>query len=216
MTSNKALPSGTAALFIIFLALVILGVILLSPNKKPVPGEVIPLLQRTAVPIRPFTLTNQHQALVTEKQLKGQWTLLYFGYVKCLDTCPATLSILSTIHSDMTTNRRVYPDPQFWLVTLDPDHDTPQQLDDYLKPYDPAINGLTGFRSEIQKLAAQLGLNPDVLSKSTDSGFLDHDEVIFLIDPQARMVALFRQPLDATTIGRQLNQIQALFSPLSD
>ena len=43
-----------------------------------------------------LTLTNQDGKAVAVDQLKGDWTLLFFGYTFCPDICPATLAQLGS------------------------------------------------------------------------------------------------------------------------
>ena len=39
----------------------------------------------------PFKLVDGDGNAVTQEALKGQWTLLYFGFTFCPDICPAEL-----------------------------------------------------------------------------------------------------------------------------
>ncbi|HEY9033224.1 MAG TPA: SCO family protein, partial [Pseudomonadales bacterium] len=40
--------------------------------------------------IKPFSLLDHHGNAFTEQQLKGQWSLVFFGFTFCPDICPAT------------------------------------------------------------------------------------------------------------------------------
>ena len=39
----------------------------------------------------PFSLVDGSGQTVTDKDLRGRWTLLYFGFTFCPDICPAEL-----------------------------------------------------------------------------------------------------------------------------
>ena len=40
----------------------------------------------------PFSLVDTDGRRVTDATLRGQWTLLYFGFTKCPDICPEELT----------------------------------------------------------------------------------------------------------------------------
>src|SRR5262245_33175208 len=45
----------------------------------------------------PFQLTDQNGKTVTEKDLKGKPTLIFFGYTHCPDVCPTSLFEISEV-----------------------------------------------------------------------------------------------------------------------
>jgi protein SCO1/2 len=45
----------------------------------------------------PFSLLDQNGAEFTEKNLLGQWTLMYFGFTNCPDICPEELDKMSDV-----------------------------------------------------------------------------------------------------------------------
>ncbi|PWA41291.1 Copper chaperone SCO1/SenC [Artemisia annua] len=82
----------------------------------------------------PFKLIDSNGNLATEKDLKGNWILLYFGYTSSPDVGPAELqkltkAIKTLTSSDLKRNIKVQP----VFVTLDPQRDTPSHLRAYLK-----------------------------------------------------------------------------------
>ena len=58
------------------------GIVLL-PQSRPVPA---------------LSLTDQDGEAVQLDALKGQWTLLFFGYTFCPDICPTTLAELRQLN----------------------------------------------------------------------------------------------------------------------
>ena len=45
----------------------------------------------------PFQLTDQNGKAVTDKNLKGKPTLIFFGYTHCPDVCPTSLFEISEV-----------------------------------------------------------------------------------------------------------------------
>ncbi len=82
---------------------------------------------------------------VTSADLEGSSYLIYFGFTKCPDICPATLFRLSKIARII----RASPENKYFslktvFVSVDPERDTPEVLKKYLKNFDKSIIGVTG------------------------------------------------------------------------
>jgi hypothetical protein len=46
---------------------------------------------------RPFTLVDTNGRTISDKDLRGRWLLVFFGYTSCPDICPTTLSSITTV-----------------------------------------------------------------------------------------------------------------------
>jgi cytochrome oxidase Cu insertion factor (SCO1/SenC/PrrC family) len=122
----------------------------------------------------------------TDKDFKGSYHLVYFGYSYCPDICPMALHNISealTLLGDSAKN--VLP----IFITVDPERDTSWHLNQYLKNYHPSFVGLTGSYAEIQHAIAQYHVYATKVESSTASDYLmDHSSIIYLMDPQGRYV----------------------------
>lgn len=96
------------------------------------------------------TMTDQDGKPVAINELKGKWSLLFFGYTFCPDICPTTLAELRQLLGSLPAEQR--QQVQVLMVSVDPQRDTPQQLRDYLAYFDPDYIGLTGQLDDIQQL----------------------------------------------------------------
>ena len=89
----------------------------------------------------PFQLTDQSGATVTEKDLQGRPTLIFFGFTHCPDVCPTSLFEISEVLRAMGKDAdRV----NALFISVDPDRDTAAAMKDYLASFDPHLKGLTG------------------------------------------------------------------------
>ena len=89
----------------------------------------------------PFQLTDQAGQTVTEKNLKGKPTLIFFGFTHCPDVCPTSLFEISEVLKAMGKDAdRV----NAYFVSVDPERDTAAAMKDYLSSFDPHLKGLTG------------------------------------------------------------------------
>ncbi|MBP0940004.1 SCO family protein [Pseudomonas alliivorans] len=167
-------------------ALIDAGVILL-PQSRSLPS---------------LSMSDQNGAPVAVDELKGKWTLVFFGYTYCPDICPTTLAQLRDIRTKLPQeavhNMRVV------LVSVDPDRDTPQQLKQYLGYFDPRYIGLTAPVADIQKLASALSI-PFIPADTSKPGYtVDHSGNLALIGPDGRQRGFIRSPLNAQKLVAQL------------
>ena len=89
----------------------------------------------------PFQLTDQAGQAVTEQNLKGKPTLIFFGFTHCPDVCPTSLFEISEVLKAMGKDAdRV----NAYFVSVDPERDTAAAMKDYLSSFDPHLKGLTG------------------------------------------------------------------------
>src|SRR5436305_6926632 len=100
----------------------------------------------------PFQLTDQDGRTVTERDLNGRPSLVFFGFTHCPDVCPTALFDMSEVM------RALGPDADrahAWFITVDPERDTQPVLKDYLSSFDPHVSGLTGDLASITAVAKE-------------------------------------------------------------
>jgi protein SCO1 len=139
----------------------------------------------------PFTLENSSGKTVTERDFRGKYMLVYFGYTYCPDVCPTTLNAVAAA-LDKLGPRAKELDPIF--ITVDPQRDTPDVMKQYTAAFSPALIGLTGTPDEIANVAKeyrvyyakhQTGPGPNDYS-------MDHSSIIYLMGPDGRFIAPIR------------------------
>lgn len=92
-----------------------------------------------------FSLTDD-----TDKRL----TLVFFGYVDCVDICPAVLDNIASAFTYL--DEEDLADVDLVMVTSNPERDTPERLHDYLQPRNPSFVGLTGSWDTIEQVGDSL------------------------------------------------------------
>lgn len=161
----------------------------------------------------PFVLTASDGAVVTDRTFRGRWMLVYFGYTHCPDICPTTLLAISQAMQKLgplaASVRPVF-------VSIDPDRDTPQVIDEFVKSFDPRLVGLTGKPSEIAALAKQYRVfYQKVPVEGSDDYFIEHSSYIYVMDPDGRYLTLFSNE-DSDTIASRLRELLTLTSPRAE
>lgn len=111
---------------------------------------------------------------------KGKVTLLFFGYTSCPDFCPTTLAemkqVLESLGDDVDKAQVVF-------VTVDPQKDTSEIMQEYANRFHPAIIGLGGTPEELQTIWTGYGIFRAETETETALGkVIDHTVRLYLID----------------------------------
>lgn len=156
--------------------------------------------------IEDFTLLDHHGSPFKLDGFKGHWSLVFFGFTACPDICPSTLYQLQQARQLLLQERAAPDIPRIYLVSVDPERDTPQKLAAYVAYFDPAFIGLTGDPGQLQALAIQLGIAFFV--EPHDPGAVqynvDHGASLLLLDPLGHLFAVLPAPHDAVRIARDV------------
>lgn len=140
----------------------------------------------------PFELQDQDGHLFSHAQLKGRWTLLFFGYTNCPDVCPLTLAEAKGFYNRLA-DTPYGADTRVVFVSVDPKRDTPATLKRYVKYFDPAFVGITGAREQLDQLTRGLGIFYAYRAEGDDY-LVDHSAAMALLDPNGDLRALFSAP----------------------
>ncbi|MFK3793299.1 SCO family protein [Pseudomonas piscis] len=148
-------------------------------------------------------MLDQDGQPVVVDELKGKWSLLFFGYTFCPDICPTTLAQLRQIKSELP--KEVVDQMQVVLVSVDPNRDTPQQLKQYLGYFDKDFKGLTASSVEdLQKLANAVSIPFIPADTSKPNYTVDHSGNLAVIGPDGNQRGFIRAPLNNQKLVAQL------------
>jgi protein SCO1/2 len=145
----------------------------------------------------PFQLTDQAGQTVTEKNLQGRPTLIFFGFTHCPDVCPTSLFEISEVLRAMGKDAdRV----NAYFVSVDPERDTAAAMKDYLSSFDPHLKGLTGNPEAVAKVISDYRVYTRKVPLKDGDYTMDHTALIYLMDRDGKFVAPFnlnRKPEEA-------------------
>ncbi len=155
----------------------------------------------------PFSLIDHDGTWRSDRDFRGRFMLIYFGYATCPDICPTGLQTLSTA-LDLLGARADAVQPLF--ITVDPARDRPQALKDYVSHFHPRLIGLTGDESEIRAVAKAYRIHRRkvVLADSAgpDDYLVDHASITHLMGPGGMHVTLFPHGTDAERMAEVLRR----------
>jgi len=179
--------------------LVLLGGILAGLVGVRASGQANGKITGTGGRCGPFALLDQHGRTVTDRALCGHYALIYFGYTRCMDFCPATLAKLARV---LRLLAGTGVNPKVVFISVDPAHDTPAITGAYARQFSPAILALTGTPAAIDHVVE--AYNVFVGVGDMDTGGIKHTSMTFLIGPDGKFVRMFSQNQPAETIARAL------------
>jgi len=143
--------------------------------------------------LAPFLLQTASGAPLGNPDLRGNWTLVFFGFTHCPDVCPTALATLRQVEA-LKVSRKLRLPLKYLFVSVDPERDTPPVLGEYAGYFSPAIIAATATPPEVEAFARDVGV---VFFKvpQGDAGYtIDHSMQMLLIDPDGNLHAMWRPP----------------------
>ena len=188
----------TVVVLVAFMALV-LGLFInklmtpriLSPKEMVNNGAI---MFSTPREIAPLKLIDEQGNAFDKEQLKGQWTLVFFGFTHCPDICPTTLTVFNRL-SETLLDSPFAEDTQFLLVTLDPARDTPEKLAEHVGFFGSDIRAVTGEFLDIHRFAKGVNIAFQKIVEDDGDYTVDHSGNIVLINPQGHYHGFFKPPI---------------------
>ena len=196
---------------ILIIAIFILTVLTLFINKLTTPrvlstNELLInglYLFESPKQISDFTFLSANENQFSKSDLIGKWTLMYFGFTRCPDECPTTMYQISKLLKVLREKEFPLDNKQWVLVSIDPERDSPNNIDKYAKGFDKDFIGVSNVRPMLLSLATQLSVNNVMPGENpNDHSHLDnHLNNIILLNPAGEFVGIFRPPFDISRLS---------------
>lgn len=155
-----------------------------SPNKNRV------ITSGQALIGGPFELVGKDGKTVTDKDFRGRYMLVFFGFTHCPDICPAELQVMSAALDDLGDKAdQVVP----VFITVDPERDTPELVTAYVENFGPNFVGLTGSLEAVDKAAKAYRVTYQKVQEegAGDNYSVDHSALVYLMGPDGKFVTHF-------------------------
>jgi cytochrome oxidase Cu insertion factor (SCO1/SenC/PrrC family) len=157
-----------------------------------------------------FTLSDVHGNIVTESNLKGRYSLVFFGFTHCPDICPLALQVMTqALDAAGPAANKVQP----VFITVDPERDTPASMAAYVASFHPRFLALTGTPEQVQGAAKSYRVYAakaplkDAEGKETGDYTVTHTGFIYLMDRDGRYLAHFQKDATPEDIAARLRQL---------
>jgi protein SCO1 len=170
---------------------------LLRPGHGPISSGV-------ALVGGPFELVSHKGQQVTDKEFRGKYMLVSFGYTYCPDVCPTELQVISAALDELGDKAR---DIQPIFITIDPERDTVAALAQYMQSFHPSYIGLTGSPEAVAKAAkAYRVYYAKSENKSGGDYLMDHSSIIYLMDKEGTFLRHFSYGTDAKALAKAIEE----------
>ena len=209
---SKGLSQFRFPLILLAVALVsmVAGVVLWRAIQKPHgPANQTLLLLPEPREFSDFNLVDHRGQPFTRKNFEGHWSVLFFGFTSCPDICPNTLFQFQVARKALLEKSGTTELPRFYLVSVDPERDTPEKLASYLLYFDPEFIGLSGTDSQLRAISMQLGIAYHVAphDPGTQDYQVDHRASVLLLNPAAQLAGVLPAPIDGAQVARDLQSL---------
>ena len=150
----------------------------------------------------PFSLIDQDGKPFTDRDLLGEFALLYFGFTHCPDICPDELEKVAEAIDLVDKWTGVKLQPVF--ISVDPERDTPALIKRYVQEFHPRMVGLTGDLESIKKTSKSYRVYYSKTGESATDYLVDHSIIHYLINPAGDFVTFFSKSYTAESMARAL------------
>ena len=194
MTPRARMLTG----FLLANAAIVIVAVTVFFNRPAAPPQIQGVLLPQARPLPDFQLLDHHHQVFTNKDLKGSWHLVSYGFTTCADICPTTLSQLAQVNRELQEQGQ--PNLKVLFYTVDHARDTVAQMSAYVPFFDPEFVGLTHEDDNALYLPFEQGLGivarlipvdgPDINPQDNEYQVV-HGIKLFLINPNGELQAIF-------------------------
>ncbi len=140
-----------------------------------------------------FTLPSSSGQPLSLSDLRGKYTLLFFGYTHCPDYCPLTLAEWKTVKDQLGD---LGDQVNFLFISVDGERDTPDVMARYLSRFDPSFIGMTGDEATLTRIGPPYGLYYLLHKEEGENYSVDHTTQTYLLNPQMQMIDVFSYGID--------------------
>lgn len=156
---------------------------------------------RPAPSLEGLTLTSGEP--VTMAALKGDVTLVFFGYTNCPDVCPTTMAALARTVAGLRPEERERV--RVLMVTVDPARDDAATLERYVTTFDPTFEGALGPADVTDRIASLYGVYfaPDDAGGST----IDHSASLIGIGPDGALRVVWPPNVTEGALGSDIRAL---------
>jgi protein SCO1/2 len=155
--------------------------------------------------INNFNLTDSNGKPFTQENLKGHWTMMFFGFTNCGMVCPTTMAALADMYKRLEKDLPKDQMPQIVMVSVDPDRDSQQKMKEYVTTFNSNFMGARADMTETVALEKQLHIaaaKMQVDGQGKNQYTINHSAEILLVNPKGQLQAYLSYPHQAEQMAK--------------
>jgi protein SCO1 len=132
-----------------------------------------------------ISLTRAGGSSFSFKDLQSDVNVVFFGFTRCPDICPFTMARLKEIYLNLQEPESL----EVIMITVDPEHDTPEVTQNYIGNFHPNFIGLSGDNTQVAKAIQTFY----VAGQEAEEGSFVHTDAVLILDREARLRYVYGQ-----------------------
>ena len=190
--TEKAPPTSTLKLVrLMAWGLVVLAIVGIAAMFLVVQQQTASPQQATTAPVKmtfggSFTLVGGDGKSFSSQALAGKPYALYFGFTRCGDVCPTTLSRLVKLRREAANDQAMY----IVFITIDPANDGPKEVGQYATLFNAPIIGLAGTQTQIDQVKKQFGIYAQPVPNAPMGKHMMHTATVLLFDRNGELSSM--------------------------
>ena len=160
-----------------------------------------------------YLLQGPDGRALMDRDFRGRFQLITFGYTFCPDVCPTTLAemahILKALGDDAARLQALF-------ITVDPARDTPAVLKAYTAFFDERIMALSGSPELVRRVAELFKVRYEIVREpgaAPDHYAVDHSAGMYLLGPDGSFIVKFGYGAAAADIAARIRALMAASPP---
>ncbi len=169
-------------------------------------GNILSPARKITVPY----LQKHDGAAFTGKELQGHWSILFFGFTRCSEICPLTMSMLAQAKKLAEDQKLDFP--KVYFISVDQERDDLKALGNFIGDFDKDFTGVTGDSKLIKALSLQMSViyMPAEQAKDVENYQIDHSVALLLLNPQGSLKAFLNPPHTPEKILKDIVTVEEL------
>ena len=159
------------------------GILYLLPSEKPEPTPAESYANAFG---GSFDMIDQNGKAVTDQTLRGKPYAIFFGFTRCPDVCPTTLSRMAALRKQLGAAGDKF---EIVFVSVDRGHDKAKDIGEYVKLFNTPIIGLIGSDAQIARIVKAFHVYYAKVPIEGGDYTIDHTASVFLMDRDGKFVA---------------------------
>jgi protein SCO1/2 len=154
----------------------------------------------------PFQLVDNAGAPISEQAFRGHPSAVFFGFTHCPEVCPTTLSEMD---GWLTTLGDEGKDIRAYFVTVDPERDTPEIMNDYVTNVSDRIVGITGEPEKIDQMVKDFKIFARKVPTDDGDYTMDHTASVLLLGRDGQFFGTIAYGENSDTALAKLKRLAA-------
>lgn len=129
----------------------------------------------------------------------------FFGFTNCGYLCPTTMAELAKMYRTLE-EEGVQPLPRVVMVSIDPDRDNLEKLNQYVKAFDPHFYGARGSDEIVKQMTREMGIAYAKIAIPNDNDphnyDVQHSGAVMVFNPNGELNAFFTTPHQANLLAK--------------